>query len=91
MIKIFNEKSIKEINELRDKGLYNAPFSVLEAMGKVDVGVDRGEIEGKLQEIELNSAVATVNTYQMVDKIKQELELEQAKNLVEMYKMFGGK
>ena len=91
MIKIYNQKSIKEINELRDKGLYNAPFSVLEAMGKVDVGGDHSEIEEKLKEIELNSAVATVNIYQMVDKIKQELELEQAKNLVEMYKMIGGK
>lgn len=91
MIKIFNKKSIKEINELRDKGLYNAPFSVLEAMGKVDVGGDHSEIEEKLQEIELNNALATVNIYQMVDKIKQELELEQAKNLVEMYKMIGGK
>ena len=91
MIKISNKKSIKEINELRDKGLYNAPFSVLEAMGKVDVGGDHSEIEEKLQEIEMNNAMATVNIYQMVDEIKQELEIEQAKNLVEMYKMFGGK
>lgn len=91
MIKIFNEKSIKEINELRDKGLYNAPFSVLEAMNLVDIGGDHSEIEEKLKEIEMSSALATVNIYQMVDKIKQELELEQAKNLVEMYKMIGGK
>ena len=91
MIKVYNKKSIKEINELRDKGLYNAPFSVLEAMGKVDVGGDHSEIEEKLKEIEMSSALATVNIYQMVDKIKQELELEQAKNLVEMYKMIGGK
>ena len=91
MIKIANKKSITEINELRDKGLYNAPFSVLEAMGKVDVGGDHSEIEEKIQEIELNNALATVNTYQMLDKIKQELETEQAKNLVEIYKMFGGK
>ena len=91
MIKISNKKSIKEINELRDKGLYSAPFSVLEAMGKVDVGGDHSEIEEKLQEIEMNNAMATVNIYQMVDEIKQELEIEQAKNLVEIYKMFGGK
>lgn len=91
MIKIFNEKSIKEINELRDKGLYNAPFSVLEAMNLVDMGVDHSEIEKKIKEVEMSSALATVNIYQMVDKIKQELELEQAKNLVEMYKMIGGK
>ena len=91
MINISNAKSIKEINELRDKGLYNAPFSVLEAMGKVDVGGDHSEVEAKLKEIELNNAAATVNIYQMVDKIKQELEIKQAKNLVEMYKMIGGK
>lgn len=91
MIKIYNEKSIKEINELRDKGLYNAPFSVLEAMGKVNVGGDHSEFEKKLKEVEMSSALATVNIYQMVDKIKQELELKQAKNLVEMYKMIGGK
>ena len=91
MIKIYNKKSIKEINELRDKGLYNAPFSVLEAMNKVDVGADHSEIEKKIKEVEMSSALATVNIYQMVDKIKQELELEQAKNLVEMYKMIGGK
>ena len=91
MIKIFNEKSIKEINKLRDKGLYNAPFSVLEAMNLVDMGVDHSEIEKKIKEVEMSSALATVNIYQMVDKIKQELELEQAKNLVEMYKMIGGK
>lgn len=91
MIKVFNEKSIKEINELRDKGLYNAPFSVLEAMGKVDIGANHSEVEAKLEEIEMNNAMATVNIYQMVHKIKQELELEQAKNLVEMYKMIGGK
>ena len=91
MIKISNKKSIKEINELRDKGLYNAPFSVLEAMGKVDIGANHSEVEAKLKEIEMNNAMATVNIYQMVDEIKQELEIEQAKNLVEMYKMFGGK
>ena len=91
MIKISNAKSIKEINELRSKGLYNAPFSVLEAMNLVDIGVDHSEVEAKLKEIEMNNAMATVNTYQMVDKIKQELEIEQAKNLVEIYKMFGGK
>ena len=91
MIKIYNQKSIKEINKLRDKGLYNAPFGVLEAMGKVNVGGDYSEFEKKLKEVEMSSALATVNIYQMVDKIKQELELKQAKNLVEMYKMIGGK
>ena len=90
MIKISNKKSIKEINELRDKGLYNAPFSVLEAMGKVDVGGDHSEIEEKLQEIELNNALATVNAYKMVEDAKQEVLQEQAKAIVDVYMSIGG-
>lgn len=90
MIKIFNEKSIKEINELRDKGLYNAPFSVLEAMGKVDIGGDHSEIEEKLQEIEMNNAMAAVGFYKMVEEAKEEVLEEQAKAIVDLYKALGG-
>ena len=90
MIKISNAKSIKEINELRDKGLYNAPFSVLEAMGKVDIGANHSEIEEKLQEIELNNALATVNAYKMVEDAKQEVLQEQAKAIVDVYMSIGG-
>ena len=90
MIKISNAKSIKEINELRDKGLYNAPFSVLEAMGKVDIGANHSEVEEKLQEIELNNAVATVNAYKMVEDAKQEVLQEQAKAIVDVYMSIGG-
>ena len=90
MIKITNAKSIKEINELRDKGLYNAPFSVLEAMGKVDIGANHSEIEEKLQEIELNNALATVNAYKMVEDAKQEVLQEQAKAIVDVYMSIGG-
>ena len=90
MIKISNKKSIKEINELRDKGLYNAPFSVLEAMGKVDVGGDHSEIEEKLQEIELNNAMAAVSVYKMVEDAKQEVLEEQARAIVDVYMSIGG-
>ena len=90
MIKISNAKSIKEINELRDKGLYNAPFSVLEAMGKVDVGVNHSEIEEKLQEIDVNNAMAAVSFYKMVEDAKQEVLEEQAKAMVDMYMSIGG-
>ena len=90
MIKISNKKSIKEINELRDKGLYNAPFSVLEAMGKVDIGANHSEVEAKLKEIELNNAVATVNAYKMVEDAKQEVLQEQAKAIVDVYMSIGG-
>ena len=90
MIKISNAKSIKEINELRDKGLYNAPFSVLEAMGKVDIGVNHSEVEEKLQEIEMNNAMAAVSVYKMVEDAKQEVLEEQAKAIVDVYVSIGG-
>lgn len=35
MIKVYNEKSLKEIEELREKGLYNAPFAVQESANGV--------------------------------------------------------
>ena len=90
MIKISNKKSIKEINELRDKGLYNAPFSVLEAMGKVDIGANHSETEEKLQEIELNNALAAVSVYKMVEDAKQEVLEEQARAIVDVYMSIGG-
>ena len=90
MIKISNKKSIKEINELRDKGLYNAPFSVLEAMNLVDIGANHSEIEEKIQEIELNNALAAVSFYKMVEDAKQEVLEEQAKAIVDVYVSIGG-
>ena len=90
MIKISNKKSIKEINELRDKGLYNAPFSVLEAMGKVDVGGDRGAIEEKIEENELNSQMAIVEIYEAIDKAKKEIKDAQEMAIVEIYETLGG-
>ena len=90
MIKIYNEKSIKEINELRDKGLYNAPFSVLEAMNKVDVGADHSEIEEKIEENELNSQMAIVEIYEAIDKAKKEIKDAQELAIVEIYETLGG-
>lgn len=90
MIKIFNKKSIKEINELRDKGLYNAPFSVLEAMGKVDVRADHSEIEEKIEENELNSQMAIVEIYEAIDKAKKEIKDAQEMAIVEIYETLGG-
>ena len=90
MIKISNAKSIKEINELRDKGLYNAPFSVLEAMGKVDVGGDHSEIEEKLQEIEINNAMAMAGMFESIANTKRELEENQAESMVAIFEMMGG-
>ena len=90
MIKIFNEKSIKEINELRDKGLYNAPFSVLEAMNLVDMGVDHSEIGEKIAENELNSQMAIVEIYEAIDKAKKEIKDAQELAIVEIYETLGG-
>lgn len=90
MIKVYNKKSIKEINELRDKGLYNAPFSVLEAMGKVDVGGDHSEIEEKIEENELNSQMAVVEIYEAIDKAKKEIKDAQELAIVEIYETLGG-
>ena len=90
MIKISNAKSIKEINELRDKGLYNAPFSVLEAMGKVDIEAGHGEIEAKIEEGELNSQMAIVEIYEAIDKAKQEIKDAQEIAIVEIYETLGG-
>lgn len=90
MIKIFNEKSIKEINELRDKGLYNAPFSVLEAMGKVELPSDSGEVNKKIELIKDENAMAAVTFYQMVEEAKKEILDEQAKAIVDVYKSLGG-
>lgn len=90
MIKVYNKKSIKEINELRDKGLYNAPFSVLEAIGKVDVGGDHSEIEEKIAENELNSQMAIVEIYEAIDKAKEEIKEAQNMAIVEIYESLGG-
>lgn len=90
MIKIFNEKSIREINELRDKGLYNAPFSVLEAMGKVDIGGDHGEIKERVEENEIKSQMAVVEIYEAIDTAKKEIKDAQAQAIVEIYEALGG-
>ena len=90
MIKISNKKSIKEINELRDKGLYNAPFSVLEAMNLVDIEAGHGDIEEKIEENELNSQMAIVEIYEAIDKAKKEIKDAQEMAIVEIYETLGG-
>lgn len=90
MIKIYNPKPLDEIQELRDKGLYNAPFSVLEAMGKVNVGGGNSEIEAKLEENELNSEMAIVEIYEAIDQAKKEIKDAQEIAIVEIYETLGG-
>ena len=90
MSKISNAKSIKEINELRDKGLYNAPFSVLEAMGKVEVKADTEKLEEDIRENEEASAMAIVEIYEAIDMAKKEIEEAQSQAIIEIYETMGG-
>ena len=90
MIKISNAKSIKEINELRDKGLYNAPFSVLEEMNKVEVKADTEKLEEDIRENEEASAMAIVEIYEAIDMANKEIEEAQSQAIIEIYETMGG-
>lgn len=94
MIKIYNPKPLEEIQELRDKGLYNAPFSVLEAMGKVEIKTDTKKLEEDMKESEEASAMAIVEIYEDIDKTvakaKKELEEAQSQAIIEIYESMGG-
>lgn len=74
MIKVNNPKSLVEIEELRSKGLYNAPFSVLEA---VDLGglkvqeFDDSDIQQRLDDIELSNAEFGVTVYEGLARIEE--------------------
>ena len=53
MIKVFNKKPIAEINELREQGLYNAPFSVLESANGISIeSPDTKALEEKVANLE---------------------------------------
>lgn len=90
MIKIYNPKPLEEIQELRDKGLYNAPFSVLEAMGKVNLPSDGGKVKEKLVEIEMANAEAMAGMFETIENAKKELETKQAESMVQIFEMMGG-
>ena len=88
MIKIQNAKPIKEINELREQGLYNAPYSVQEAANGVKIeSPDTKEIEDKIASLEAtlkdveNKEVASdpYDDSPLLEKIK-ELEEKLAKS-----------
>lgn len=51
MIKVYNQKSLNDIEELREKGLYNAPFSVHEAANPTATQ-DTKELKEKVTELE---------------------------------------
>ena len=88
MIKVQNAKSISEINELREKGLYNAPFSVQESANNIKVETpDTKELEDKIASLEAklkdveNKEVASdpYDDSPLLEKIK-ELEEKLAKS-----------
>lgn len=97
MIKVYNPKPISEIEELREKGLYNAPFSVLEAMGKVEIGKDNEEIKTKINEIKTTQDEFVVTTYEEIarveseqDKAIKDLQDKQEQAIVELYEIMAG-
>lgn len=91
MIKVYNPKPISEINELRARGDYNAPFSVLEAIEKINIGsLSDRELKAEIEKIKAESAMAQVSTYTMIAQAKKELEEKQAQNLVAVYQIIGG-
>ena len=80
MIKISNKKSIKEINELRDKGLYNAPFSVLENANGIKIEIpDVKDLEDKVANLEEKLARSEETVADYVKKTE-----DQAKTIDEL-------
>ncbi|MDY2918037.1 MAG: hypothetical protein SOU08_00085 [Anaerococcus sp.] len=90
MIKVYNQKPLEEIEELRQMGIYNAPFSVLEAANKVEVKADTKELEEEVAKMKIVGSKVQVDIYNLMIETKKELELEQSKSMVEMYQMVGG-
>ena len=87
MINVINPKPISEIDELRDKGLYNAPFSVLEAMGKIDLGKADEEILKEIRGIKDSQAEFVVTTYEEIARVEE----KQDQAIVELYEsVLGG-
>ena len=90
MIKVFNKKSIGEINELREKGLYNAPFSVLESVDLSKLKTqefDDSEIQQRIDDVEFMQSEFMVDAYEQMNEIKT----SQEQAVVEIYEtLLGG-
>ena len=74
MIKVNNPKPLSEIEELREKGLYNAPYSVLESVDFSQLKTqefDDSEIRQRLDEIEFNNAEFGVTIYEELSRIEE--------------------
>mgnify|MGYP002723278880 CR=1 FL=1 len=80
MIKVQNQKSIAEINKLREQWLYNAPFAVQESANNIKVETpDTKELEDKIQGLqakidELESKEVSAEAYDdsaLLDRIDE--------------------
>ncbi len=90
MIKIYNPKPLEEIQDLRDKGLYNAPFSVQEQANKIVIKADTKKLEEDIRDNEEASAMAIVEIYEAIDMARQEIEEAQSQAIIEIYETIGG-
>ena len=90
MIKIYNPKPLEEIQDLRDKGLYNAPFSVQEQANKIVIKADTSKLEEDIRDSEEASAMAIVEIYEAIDMARQEIEEAQSQAIIEIYETIGG-
>lgn len=90
MIKVYNKKSIAEINELREKGLYNAPFSALESVDLSKLKTqefDDSEIQQRIDDVEFMQSEFMVDAYEQMNEIKT----SQEQAVVEIYEtLLGG-
>lgn len=72
MIKVYNKKSLNDIEELREKGLYNAPFSVQENANGIKIeSPDTKALEEKVADLEEKLA-RSKNT---IDELNADLDV----------------
>ena len=89
MIKVNNPKPLSEIEELRQKGLYNAPYSVLEA---VELGgfkvqdFDDSDIQQRLDDLEMEQSEFVVTAYEEIARVEE----KQDAAIVELYEVILG-
>lgn len=81
MIKIYNKKSLKEINEMRERGLYESSFTLADRVDELGEAVDS---------FPLSQAEAITEVYEAMEALKADIEQEQAEAVVGLYESLGG-
>ena len=74
MIKVYNQKSLNDIEELRAKGLYNAPFSVQESANPTATQ-DTKELKEKVSDLE-NEVIDLKEKLAMSEETIEELNAD---------------